>query len=183
MKKGKELSAQSKMLLIVVLVLVIAAVYYFVVYKGFNDKESKLKSEISTVQSEIEAAEAELNSINVRKEAIEEGKKLGSTVEPYDNSNTEWAILSEYLKKYSSTFGLTFAEPKENGDYYLRNVTVEFTAPELASARSALDAIADCDFRNLVKNLTLSALPEDGGLNGGGTVTAKFQITFIESKP
>ena len=183
MKKGKELSAQTKMLLAVVVALAFAAVYYFVVFKGFNDKESRLKSEISAVQSEIEVAQAELASINARKEAIEEGKKLGSTVEPYDNSNTEWAILSEYLKKYSSTFGLSFAEPKENGDYYLRNVTVQFTAPELASARSALDSIADCDFRNLVKELTLTALPEDGGLNGGGTVTGTFRITFIESKP
>ena len=182
LKKLKKIPSQTKLAIAVVLAMILAGVYYFVLIKGSEKKAAELNSQISAVQTEIDAAQAELDSINARKAAIEEGKKLRSAVQPYDNSNAEWAYLSEKLKQYTTTFALSFSEAKKGEEYYARrNVRVSFNAQDLESSRSALDAIADCRYRSLVTNLSLKA--GANGLNGGGTISGSLDVTFIESLP
>ena len=181
--KRNKLSPQTTLLIIVILALAAAVAYYFVVYQGFNRKEDKLRAEISDLHLQIEEEQARIDSINFRKKAIEEGKKLGSTVEPFDNSNTEWAVISGYLKKFiaDNKFSVTFKDPPVEDVYVRRTVTVSFEASDLDLARAVLDNISDCKYRNIITKLTLKCDAKEGGIGDGVPVDGSFTITFIES--
>lgn len=181
MPSNKQLSAQAKLLIAVLVAAVLFLAYYFLVYRYYNEQEALLRSRISQLQAEMDDEQIKIDSIIARKRAIEEGKKLNSAVEPYDNSNTEWAVLSGYLKKYTTTFSLSFSEPPEDAVYARRSVAVNFVAPDLESTRAAIDEIADCRYRNIITKLTLSAQPTDKGLNGTGPISCSFTVTFLES--
>jgi len=177
----KKLSAQAKLLIVVLIALAAILAYYFLVYVNFNRQELELRTQIGQLNDEIAVEQAKIDSINARKKAIEEGKKLGSAVEPYDNSNTEWAVLSGFLKKYTTTFSLSFGKPAEADVYARRSVNVNFVAEDLEHARAAIDSIADSKYRNIITKLTFNAQPADKGINGVGPVSCSFTVTFLES--
>ena len=178
----KKLSGQAKVLIAVFLGVAAFLSYYFFVYQGFNRQEEELRAQISELRTQIDAEQVKIDSINARKAAIEEGKKLNSEVAPEDNSNTEWAVLSGYLKLYASNFNLSFADPPKSETYARRSVSVNFVAENLEKARAAIDSIADCPYRNIITRMTLNAQQADGGLGGNGAVSCSFTVTFIESK-
>ena len=181
MKRKKELDAQSKLLIAVAAVLLIGVSYYLFVYKALNEREARANAAISEVEAAVEAERLKVAGINARKEEIEKGKKLGSTVEPDNNSNAEWAMISEMLKRNSTTFALSFSDGIADGDYVRRAVQIGYSAPSYKTSRAVLDDLSDCIYRNMIKNLTISANPEDGGLSGYGPVDGSFSIVFIES--
>ncbi len=179
MKKG--LSAQTKVLIGLVAALAAFFAYYFLVYQTFNKLEASFNAAISELHTQIDAEQVKIDSINVRKAAIEEGKKLNSAVEPFDNNSTESAVLSGFLKNHTLTFSISFGNASSDDVYARRPVTVNFTAANLREARAAIDSIADCRFRNIITDMKLNALQADGGLSGPGTVTCSFTVTFLES--
>lgn len=178
--KLNKLSAQAKLIIIAVLIILIGVGYYFLVFKAYNTKEEKIKSDITAMQGKIDAENTKIAGINKRKKDIEQGKALGSIVFPADNSNTEAAFLSSVIKRNATTGSYSIGGAQKSETYVRRNVSVSCVSPSDAQARAVLDEISSSGLRNIITNVSMTASGKNG-FSSDGDVSCSFTVTFIES--
>lgn len=185
---GKNaIDAQTKLVLIIALVIAAAASFYFLGYKPLKEQEAQLRSEISETEKKIETEQKKISGINKRKEEIADGRTSGSAVEVYDNSNAEWAAVSEVMKRYATSYSLSFGSSKsDDGVYVRRGMNISFTAADYTTAKQIIAELAASRYRNIISDIKLTSTGSKGsagfaGFNADNPVQGSVSITFFET--
>jgi len=185
---GKNgMTPQTKILLALILVVGAAAAFYFLGYKPLQEQQQQLQAQISEAEQQIETEQTKIAGINKRKEEIEDGKLSGSAVEVYDSSNGEWAAVSDIMKRYATSYSLSFGEPQcDDGTYVRRSMAVTFTAADYTTAKQILAELAASRYRNIIKDIKLTSTGSTSdakftGFNADNPVQGSANIVFFET--
>lgn len=187
MNRKNGMTPQTKLLLILVLIIGAVSAFYLLGYKPLQEQQQQLRAQISEAEQQIETEQTKIAGINKRKEEIEDGKLSGSAVEVYDSSNGEWAAVSEVMKRYATSYSLSFGEPQcDDGIYVRRSMTVTFTAADYTTAKQILAELAASRYRNLIRNIKLTStgsMSDAGftGFNADNPVQGSANIVFFET--
>lgn len=185
---GKNaLDAQTKLVLIIALIIAAAAAFYLLGYKPLKEQEARLRSEIAETEQKAETEQAKIAGINKRKEEIADGMVSGSAVEVFDNSNAEWAFVSEIMKRYATSYALSFGEAKsDDGVYVRRGMQISYTAADYTTAKQIIAELAASPYRNIISDIKLTSTGSDAGadftgFNADNPVQGNISITFFET--
>ena len=132
-------SLRERILLVVLIVIV---VYYFGVQLPVSSIQTKRQAELTSVQSELDVANAKLYElVNMKKELKKyENGETNIKTPNYDNTN-------EIILEMNSIFGgadnytISFGEEETDGNIVRRPITLQFSAEDYSEAVSRVNAL------------------------------------------
>ena len=132
-------SLRERILLVVLIVIV---VYYFGVQLPVSSIQTKRQAELTSVQSELDVANAKLYElVNMKKELKKyENGETNIKTPNYDNTN-------EIILEMNSIFGgadnytISFGEEETDGNIVRRPITLQFSAKDYSEAVSRVNAL------------------------------------------
>lgn len=180
MKKTK-ISTREILMLILLTVLVVGAGYYMGFYTPLQQELNNLAEEAASIDSLITISSSQVSAMNTMQSELDEifarPEEEITEIAPYDNKEVVFNQLNGILQ-LSDNYNLSFADPTVQEDGTVRrNVSMSFSCPDYASAKSILEALNDSHWRCLISNLSVSG----GGNVMDGPVQISASITFFES--
>lgn len=180
MKKAK-ISTREILMLILLTVLVVGASYYMGFYTPLQQELNNLAEEAASIDSLITISSSQVSAMNTMQSELDEifarPEEEITEIAPYDNKEVVFNQLNGILQ-LSDNYNLSFADPTVQEDGTVRrNVSMSFSCPDYASAKSILEALNDSHWRCLISNLSVSG----GGNVMDGPVQISASITFFES--
>ena len=169
MTMRRRLTAREVTLLIILLVLLLFAAYYLLFYVPTQQKMDDLQGQIAETESIIEAEQARLARKQAMEKELEEvfaGDPDPVSMAPFDNSRNVMHQLNSILSA-ASDYSLNFsnASPGEGGDFVRRDISMNFTCPNYAAARSILQQLHDSQYRCMLDSVSVTER-ESGGTTG-----------------
>jgi len=187
MKKMKlvdrRLSTREKVLVSGLVVLVVLIAWYFLIYNTTGNAIRAYRSQLSTLQEEIDVQEMQAVQLAKMKKVVEEGQKGNvSEIAVYNNLKSEVKALDDILGK-AETYNLTFADPVLSGTTVRRVVSVSFTATDYDKAAAIVQDLTECEYRSLITDLSVNVagLSSYSSSLSGASCSVSLTLTFYET--
>lgn len=180
MKKGK-LSARELIMVVFLLVLVIGVAYYVGFYTPLQEELATISRQCLEIDSQIASSTSKIAAMDAMQAELDEifarpAEEI-TEIAPYDNKEVVLNQLNGILRR-SEEYSLNFAEPSIQEDGTVRrNVVMNFSCADYASAKTIIQNLTDSQWRCLVSNLSISG----SGDVMDGPVQVNATITFFES--
>ena len=132
-------SLRERILLVVLIVIV---VYYFGVQLPVSSIQTKRQAELTSVQSELDVANAKLYElVNMKKELKKyENGETNIKTPNYDNTN-EIIIEMNSIFGGADNYTISFGEEETDGNIVRRPITLQFSAEDYSEAVSRVNAL------------------------------------------
>ena len=188
---------REKALILVFALLLVAIAWFWFVYQNTTNAMYKIDEELTTVQSEIDIQQARLTQMNSMAQVVEQRKAEGAkkTVMPvYDNLQPLMTQLNSIMSKADS-FTLSFDQlDRENPEYVMRGVRIDYTCDSYKKAEAIVKALAGGDYPCSIDTVAISdpnagkSATSTSGIGWStttkdGKVQASVHVTFFESLP
>lgn len=181
----RNLKKSEEILLLILTAALIGLFYYQFVYKGVI--QARMDYDTSVLETELTAYQARLASMQSMEKEIESGKNAADgIVATYNNQKQEIIALNNIFAD-ADTFDLSFETPQAvDGDNTVRrNISANFTAGSYAKAKEMLTALYHCEYRCLIRDISISPTGssgngQDANLNNG-PVQVSLTVTFYET--
>jgi hypothetical protein len=176
----REFSPREKTLLLILVFLILAMLYYVAVHQNIvtNITDADLRSQFA--QSELALERARLDRLETMQAELEIYKedptKMIAPVPDYDNIQPLMIELNRILQG-STGYNLVFPDIDFTSGLARRSINMTFGASDYAKAKSILNELMNCKYRNLVGTVSFTAVGNDLKT---GAVTVKMDITFYE---
>lgn len=181
MKKKSSLSFREIFMLVFLVVLVVGVGYYMGFYTPLQNELADIARQSAEVDAQIAGAASRIKSMDAMQAELDEifSRPANEITEiaPYDNKEVVLNQLNGILQQ-SLQYSLNFSEPsiQDNGTVR-RNVVMNFSCADFASAKAIIKNLTDSQWRCLVSNLSISG----SGDVMEGAVQVNATITFFES--
>lgn len=181
----RNLKKSEEIILLILAAVLIGLFYYQFVYKGVI--QARMDYDTSVLETELTAYQARLASMKQMEEEIDSGKNAADgIVATYNNQKQEIIALNNIFAD-ADTFDFNFETPTAvDGDNTVRrNISANFTAASYAKAKEMLAALYHCEYRCLIRDITISPTGNSG--NGqdanlsSGPVQVSLTVTFYET--
>lgn len=174
-----KFSLREKILLFVCLVIALGIFYYEVAFKGFKSAEnqydtSELQTQLTVLQSQAAKQKQMQNYLDSNDSA-----SIG-TVAVYNNLANEVSELGSILSDKASQVSITWSEPTLTDNIVRRQAAISFHTDSYGGARSLVDAIAQCRYRCLLADVSMSG-SGDEDLASSNDVAVSLNVTFFET--
>lgn len=165
------------LILLLTLVLLVMVYYRFVYVPIQRDIASY---DTTDLEAQIVVEQERSAQIQRMKEEIASGQEnYNGEVMTYDNQEGEINALYEIFEDAES-YHITARQPVANGNAVRRNLELSFTADSYRTAERIIWAIADCDSRCLIGNLSIRPDNREVDLEQG-RVNVAMTVTFFET--
>lgn len=173
---SREFSLTEKILIAVLALILVALIYYRFVDQTVRDTITGNESEISMLQTEMDAVQqrlAYLSGIQSNMDQLEAEGNL-SWMGSYNNSKEEVAFLNDILAD-TLKYSIAFANVTRTGNQIRRSFTLQYTTATYEAARDILLRLAQGKNRCLVGDMSCRVD------NGSRLVTISAAATFYET--
>lgn len=175
-----KFSLREKILLFVCLVIALGIFYYEVAFKGFKSAEkqydtSELQTQLTVLQSQA-AKQKQMQNYLDSNASVSVG-----TVAVYNNLANEVSELGSILSDKASQVSITWSEPTLTDNIVRRQAAISFHTGSYGDARSLVDAIAQCRYRCLLADVSMSGSGDDTDLSKSSDVAVSLNVTFFET--
>ena len=174
---SREFTSREKLLLLILCVLLLGIVYYQFVVKAVDETIQKYDTAELETDLLIEQTKAE-NILSMEKEMKSLRTQSKSRVPSYNNIKALIGELNDIFAA-ASTYNFNFNQAMKEGDAVRRDVNISFTAGTYSGAESIIEKLADCRYRCLIRDISISTGSE-GGI-GSGSVSVSMTATFFET--
>lgn len=177
----RNLSIRETVLAVILLVLIAGAAYYMGFCRPLQAELTAISYESLQLDAQIASAASKAAAMDAMQleldEILSRPAEEITEVAPYDNKEAVLQQLNGILQQ-SEEYSLHFSEPsiEENGTVR-RNVVMQFTCTDFASAKAIIQSLTDCRWRCLISNLSISGT----GDVMDGPVEVNATVTFFES--
>lgn len=174
-----KFSLREKILLLICLVIALGIFYYEVAFKGFRNAEkqydtSELQTQLTVLQSQA-ARQKQMQNYLDSNASVSVG-----TVAVYNNLANEVSELGSILSDKASQVSITWSEPTLTDNIVRRQAAISFHTDSYGDARSLVDAIAQCRYRCLLADVSMSG-SGDEDLASSKDVAVSLNVTFFET--
>lgn len=184
--KNRSLSARERFMLVFLALLLAGVFYYMLFYRPLQSELASVSAQAATLDAQLQVESAKVASMNNMQRELDEilARPANEITEiaPYDNAKVVMSQLNGILAA-SEDYSLSFKDPVIGKDGTVRReVAMQFSCTDYASAKSIIEALAASHWRCLINSLSLGSAAE--GKNGNiaaGAVNIKATITFFES--
>ncbi|MDR0952404.1 MAG: type II secretion system protein M [Oscillospiraceae bacterium] len=176
---SKSFTNREKLLVLILCILMLIAFYYFAIQKPVTESIEAAEEEYTQLQDElmVETAKA-AQLMKMRTELKEAGYEDGveSDIPYYDNIQNLVKQLDTVLNGVSG-YQISFSNPAANGNLATRGVSLSFSSPNYAAARSIITNLYSGPYRCAVTSMQLS--PSGSELTDGA-VAVSLSLIFFE---
>ncbi len=179
---GHEFTFREKLLIILFAILFTAIFVYEVAVVGIDRQMESYSTE--QLETELMIEQSKSVSINNMKQIIadSEGKVVG-TLSVYDNLTNEILEMSTIFGENADNVSISWSDPVLSGTIVRRDVSIRFTTSSYEGFRNILKRLSECQYRALIKNVTVSGYSSDSdiGLARTDDIDASISLTFYET--
>lgn len=191
--KKNGLAAREKVMIAFLVVLLAGVLYYMLFYQPLQTELTSVANQSADLDSQLEVAAAKVASMDAMQAELDEilaqPQDKITEIAPYDNAKVVMSQLNGILSA-AQDYSLSFQDPTfgDNGTVR-REVSMQFTCADYASAKSIVEALSASHWRCLINSVAVASGAEGGtgtvtagtGDILSGSVTVNATITFFES--
>lgn len=172
---SRNFSTKEKILLIVLAVVLVGLVYYRLVYVNINNALTSARTEATSLQSDLDIAQARAARIKKMEKEMDGYKSTGlvSKMGSYNSSKPETAFLHTVLSDVSD-YTISFDEITRTGSQIRRNFSLKYTVPSYAAAEDIMKRLTSGEYRCLIGDVSCD-------VGDGGVTTVSANGTFYET--
>ena len=174
----RKLTPREWIMLGVLAVLAVVAGYVTLFYMPTTDARDTALAETETCRDQIAAARvrlAEKQRMERELDALFAENPDPMALAEYDNLKPIMVELNSILAA-TQKYSLSFATVDDTQNIIRREIFIDFTCGNYATAKAVLQRLHDSTFRCMLNNVTIS----DGQ---SGSVTVKGSIVYFECRP
>ncbi len=173
-----EFTFREKMLLLACLIVGCAILYYQVGYKTIQKTMDNLRTD--ELETELAVTQSQAISYQMMKEYIEEhqGEVYGEVM-VYNNLANEVSELGSIFAD-AEKINISWSEPTLTNTTVRRNARISFTTTGYDTVKSLINAIHNCKYRCLIKDVQMSTSAEEG-LGDTSEINVSMTVTFFET--
>ena len=176
-----KFTTREMILILICFVLAVGIVYYEAIYKTIqNDISSHNTEELS---SELTIQETKAAQYRKMKKELSQGKTSTGKVAVYNNLAGEVQELGSILNNNAQNISIQWSDPvlDSNSDTTVRRqAAVSFDTDTYGNAKSLVERMIDCRYRNVVTDLEISS-QTDASMEDSDDVNVTLTITFFET--
>lgn len=158
----KALSPREVVMLLFLAVLLIGTVYYMAFYQPMQQDIANIQSQTAQLQNNIMMYSAQVASMDKMQMELDEilSRDEVTEIAPFDNAKVVMSQLNSILQA-SDDYNLRFVDPViEKDGTVRRNVSMDFTCKDYASAKSIIRSLSASRWRCLITNVSIAAVGE-----------------------
>ncbi len=145
---SRDFSTREKILLVILLVIIITGAYYLFVWRTVDDQILSIRSQNSSMESQLTIATAQVERLQAMSEQID-NDILRSYMPSYNASKQELDFLHGTLAE-TEDYMINFTYINREGDQISRGFNLQFTARDYAQAKKIIKALEDSEIRCLI---------------------------------
>lgn len=165
-------------LILICAVLALGIFYYEFAYKNIMADIDAHNTDNLT--DELTITEAKAVRYQKMKTAIAEGKTNTGEIAVYNNLANEVAEVGNILNGNAEDISIQWNEPVWDNPLVRRQADISFETGSYDSAKSLIQSMINCRYRNVVTDLDISS-DNDEALGETDEVTVSLTITFFET--
>lgn len=175
---GHKFTLRETVLILICAVLALGIFYYEFAYRRL---ESNIDSyNTADLTDELTVTEAKATKYQQMKKAIANSANDTSEVAVYDNLANEVSELGSILGSSARNINITWNDPTVSGTTVRRSADISFDTTGYTAARSLIENIVECRYRNVVTDLDIAG-NNDASLENTDDVTVSLTVTFFET--
>lgn len=177
---SRSFTMREKVLLVVLAFLLLFLAYYQFVLRGTEEAikaydTSELENTLIYEEARALTKERMLKAMGGAMET--DNKKIPD----YDNIKGELRAFEDILA-LTDNYTVEFKDPVFEGEIVRRDLNVYYSTSSYARAKTVLSNLSDCEYRCIIKELTIATKNEKGVKHaaGKGEVEVSLSVTFFE---
>ncbi|HHX13879.1 MAG TPA: hypothetical protein GX726_02860 [Clostridiales bacterium] len=176
----REFTPKEKVLLVVLAVLILGLLYYLGAYRINKEGLEARNQRIANLQEEIKVESIKASRMKAMEKSLKliESGEMSKTAQIPDFDNTQPLVRSlNNIAAASAKYNMTFGEVVSEDGLVRRPVNMAFEVNSYDTAVSVIRALANCEYRSLIKNLDISG--KDKSLRQG-PLMLRLEVVFFE---
>ena len=172
---GRNFKPGEKVLLLVLALVLLGLGYYWFVDKPIRESISRSHAAADALWTEKQTVQMQYDRYSRMQEELDDIRASGrvSRMGSYNNSEAELHELNNILSR-TLQYTINFADVTREGNLIRRLFTLQFRAPDYATARDVLTLLGRGEYRCIVDSVRCTVA-------GAGEVTVNATATFYET--